>query len=151
VFPEIAASSESIVVPAATLSEVIALAGGHVDLLKIDIEGQEIPILGGLRGSEAAAVGQISVEFHDFVQGFAEAATTSSVLRLTRRLGYTPLVLSSCRLDHSDVLLVKTTRPDRSVWRHRPALLLLMATLRLEWLVARCRKAFRELSPRGAS
>lgn len=39
----------------------------HIDLLKIDIEGEEIPLLEGLTKEDFFSIAQCTVEFHDFL------------------------------------------------------------------------------------
>ena len=39
----------------------------EVDLLKIDIEGEEVPILEKIKSEDLAQVNQIAIEFHDFL------------------------------------------------------------------------------------
>ena len=55
---------------------------GHVDLLKMDIEGAEIAAFDNLSDADLQRIGQITVEFHDF----CGAASVSDVKRIIQRL-----------------------------------------------------------------
>lgn len=60
--------SATATVEAVTLSEALALSTGErIDLMKIDIEGEELPVLRHAPVELFASVVQIAVEFHDFL------------------------------------------------------------------------------------
>jgi FkbM family methyltransferase len=60
-------NGKKVVVPTSTLESVLKKYGiSHVDLLKVDIEGAEIPLLLSTPDYVMRSIDQISVEFHDF-------------------------------------------------------------------------------------
>jgi FkbM family methyltransferase len=74
-----------------SLQNLLELAGiERVDLLKVDIEGSEWDLLEGFSVELAAAVDQLSVEFHDFLDPTQRARTERCIARL-ERLGYAAL------------------------------------------------------------
>jgi FkbM family methyltransferase len=52
-------------VPVVTLDELVQQAGGHIDVLKIDIEGAEFEVLEKAAAEVLSRIDQILVEFHD--------------------------------------------------------------------------------------
>ena len=60
---------------------------GRVDLVKMDIEGAEWDVLTHFGQADFDAVGQMSVEFHDFIDPADRGRTRACVSRL-RALGY---------------------------------------------------------------
>jgi len=80
-----------------------------VALLKLDIEGAEVPVLMSLEPQFLARIVQITVEFHDFVDS-AEAGRIRQVIQRLRRLGF--LVFKFSWHDYSDVLLVNAAYPQ---------------------------------------
>jgi FkbM family methyltransferase len=60
-----AGNAQSIEVRSITLSEVLALAGGEIDLLKIDCEGAEYEILMSSTGFVLDRIHRIVLEYHD--------------------------------------------------------------------------------------
>lgn len=50
-----------------TLSEIVSMFDGEIDLLKIDIEGSEYDLLTNAKDKDLLRFKQITVEFHDFV------------------------------------------------------------------------------------
>ena len=90
-------------VPVSTLTSLLQRNGiNHVGLLKADIEGAEIAMFDATDDATLKKIGQISVEFHDFV----DHLRASDVLRIKRRLS--ALDFSICRFsrDNTDVLFV---------------------------------------------
>jgi len=57
--------ADQVDVPTIGLSSVIQKLGGHVDLLKFDIEGAEVDVLKQAPASDLKRCGQLTVEFHD--------------------------------------------------------------------------------------
>lgn len=51
-------------VPCITFAEAVAVAGGRVDLVKMDVEGAEYPIVLGSDPSDWATVQKVAIEFH---------------------------------------------------------------------------------------
>ncbi len=96
----------SVVVQATTLEDFCreqSLAA--VDLLKLDIEGAEIGVLENLPANLLAGIGQITVEFHDFIDASEEPRIARVLARLKRHGFY--LVRFSYH-DYSDCLLINT-------------------------------------------
>lgn len=80
--------SRAIQVEMISLPAVLELGGcEQVNLLKVDIEGSEWDVLEGMTASEAQLIGQISVEFHDFMDPQLRFRTERCIARL-RELGY---------------------------------------------------------------
>jgi FkbM family methyltransferase len=69
-------------VPTADFAEALRLLGGHVDLVKLDIEAAEVEVLRAARPSDLAACCQLTVEFHDNMQ----PVTRRDVNRLFQRM-----------------------------------------------------------------
>ena len=99
--------AESLWVQTTTLD---ALAKAHglerIDVLKLDVEGAELEVLESL-GDRLDTIGQITVEFHDFLPGFSDAERLAAIRRRLRRAGFFELVASWPRGDHSDVLFLR--------------------------------------------
>ena len=77
-----AAASVAVEVAAATLSDLFAVwAVSHVDLLKVDVEGDELLVLRGIRPADWPKIRQVVCEVHD-VHGRLEG-----VCQLLRRHG----------------------------------------------------------------
>ena len=105
-------SEHSITVPALTLDELVARAGGSCDLLKLDIEGSEFEVLEAASAETLSRIKTIIMEYHPFAgdprrlvsrlsaQGFsisesihgpllfAVRAPTPSLRDRIKRLGY---------------------------------------------------------------
>jgi FkbM family methyltransferase len=93
--------SREIQVEMITLTALLELAGcERVDLLKVDIEGSEWDVLGGLTPSDAEKIGQISVEFHDFIDPQRRPRTELCIAHL-KDLGYRVLCRSTDRVEGS--------------------------------------------------
>lgn len=82
----------------------------EVDVLKLDIEGSEVAVLESIPADLLARTGQISVEFHDLLEGFGEADTIRRVRRRLSRAGFRCLVLSRASGHHGDTLFVNRRR-----------------------------------------
>jgi len=75
--------SQSVTVKMRPMSSVIALAGNHVDLLKLDCEGSEYAILDHLDDVNAAAIKQISMEIHSI-----KGRSTEDIYHRLKELGF---------------------------------------------------------------
>jgi FkbM family methyltransferase len=86
--------TQAVRVPALSLAEYLADQSLRaVDLLKIDIEGAELDLFGGIDGDTLADVKQISVEFHVF--RFPEhLPTVRSVLKKMQQMGFSAIDFS---------------------------------------------------------
>lgn len=76
----------------------------HVDLLKMDVEGAEIPILSQTDDDTLQKVDQLSVEFHDFRDDRKTPHVRTAIRRL-RRLGY--MVINANQPYHDNVLFIR--------------------------------------------
>lgn len=86
------------------LDSFIKMLGvSHVDLLKIDIEGSEIAMFDACSDVTLKSIGQITVEFHDFV-GLVKHSDVKRVLKRLERLGFTAIRMS--RIGHQDTWLI---------------------------------------------
>lgn len=93
--------SAKIEVPGVTLESFLAEAGlTHVDLLKIDIEGAEIPMLMNASEHILRNIEQMTVEFHDFIDP-SQRAGVRAVDRRLRAAGFRRIRFSR---DNTDVL-----------------------------------------------
>lgn len=77
------AKSQSIVVEAITLSEALALEPEkRIDLIKMDIEGEEVEVLLNAPSELFTRVVQMTVEFHDFL----DPSSISEIKKVIARL-----------------------------------------------------------------
>ncbi len=79
---------------------------GGAALVKLDIEGEEVPALLAAAPPVLASIGQLTVEFHDFLEDRPRRAEVRAVLRRLRQLGFLVFVMSRARGSHDDTLLV---------------------------------------------
>jgi len=75
----------------------------YIDLLKMDVEGSEIEILLKLNKSFLENVGQITVEFHDFIQK-GDIPQIKQIIKLLKNYGFFYIRMSFH--DFSDVLFI---------------------------------------------
>lgn len=74
--------------PVHTLATIMAKLGHQrIDVLKMDIEGAEIPVIAALEKSPAS-IGQLLVEFHHTIGVAAEVAQTQQAIQTLNRLGF---------------------------------------------------------------
>lgn len=86
--PEPGAIDATIQIPSLTLDELLARYElPAVDLLKVDIEGAEIEVLGACPDELLRRIPQVTVEFHDFNARIPQAAALQVVARF-RHLGF---------------------------------------------------------------
>lgn len=78
----------------------------QVDLLKLDIEGAEIEILRNLPDGLLRQIGQMTVEFHDFLDA-RDIPGIKSVMRRLTQMGFHCVKFS--HFDHADVLFINTS------------------------------------------
>lgn len=87
------ASDNAIDVKALTVRTAMAELGmPSLDILKLDIEGAEYPVLDGLAGLDTLP-GQVLVEFHHRFPGIGKARTERTLAKL-RRMGYQVFAIS---------------------------------------------------------
>jgi len=89
----------------------------RVDLLKLDIEGQEFALLRAVEPHILQEVGQITVEFHDFLPEFSDASAYASARKRLVDLGYVCCPMSF-RM-HSDILFLNRRHLYVPVWKIR--------------------------------
>ncbi len=97
---------ESVVVGATTLDAFCNEKSLRaINLLKLDIEGAEIEVLESLPQGLLAATGQITVEFHDFLDA-SELPRIRGVIRRMRKHGFYFIRFS--HHDYSDCLFINS-------------------------------------------
>jgi hypothetical protein len=86
-------------------------------------------------------IGQITVEFHDFLDGFrdADAAPIAALKKRLRRAGFLCVVVSRPGGDHSDTLFINRRRHRLGLGRLGHLFLMSHVTLELRWLLQRVR------------
>jgi len=98
-----------------TLESVLAMVG-HVELVKMDIEGAEMEVLASTADMTLQTIPQLSVEFHDFTAASGVRATdVRRAIGRMNRLGFVSLVCSFWT--RGDVLFLNTRFFDISVLR----------------------------------
>ncbi len=91
-------------VDAITLADALSLhPAGVIDLVKLDIEGEELPVLEGAADELLQRIAQLTVEFHDFLDPASRPAIRRVIARM-ERLGF--LVLKMSWRSYGDVLLL---------------------------------------------
>jgi len=96
------------ILPTTTLSDFLeAFRLREVDLMKVDIEGSELEVLGHASDHTLLTVKQITVEFHEFLYPDMHAAIEALKSRF-RRLGFYVLDFSGV---NGDVLLINPDIP----------------------------------------
>jgi len=90
-------------VPVVTLDDLLEKVGGHVDVLKMDVEGAEFEVLEKATSDALARIDQILVEFHD--------GTIPEFSRSDRAKAIRPLIangFSAVEYNGRDVLFYKS-------------------------------------------
>lgn len=101
-------------VPGITLGSFLASIGvERVDLMKVDIEGAEIAMFDAAPDDLLTAIGQITIEFHDFME-LSLAGDVRRVIDRLRGLGFIHVVFT--RHFHGDVLFINPARVKLPVW-----------------------------------
>ncbi len=102
-------------VPGITLESFLEARNiDRIDLLKVDIEGAEIDMFDSTSDQTLRAIGQITIEFHDFIA----PKMASDVERIKARLsglGFACIVFT--RHFHGDVLFINRDLVTLSNWR----------------------------------
>jgi FkbM family methyltransferase len=111
----------------------------RLDLLKLDIEGAEIAVLDAVSDKALAEIGQITVEFHDFLPGFADGGAIERLKRRLRQAGFVCLVISRPAGDHSDTLFLNRRRLRLGPGTRLHLFLMSRLTLELRRLLHRVR------------
>jgi hypothetical protein len=97
-------------VPVVTLDDLVRQVGGHIDVLKIDVEGAEFDVLERASSAALAEIDQILVEFHD--------GTIPEFSRRDRDRAIRPLIASGFRAveyNGRDVLFFRSVRARERV------------------------------------
>jgi hypothetical protein len=106
------ADKGNIEVDSVTLEGFLKLAGvARVDLVKLDIEGAEFAMFEAARDETLSRIGQLTVEFHDFLDPSLEPACRAIIERL-ERLGFASLRFT--RRYHGDMLFLNRRLLDIS-------------------------------------
>ncbi|MDZ4401086.1 FkbM family methyltransferase [Prosthecobacter sp.] len=96
--------AETVEVPAVTLADALALEpAARIDLIKMDIEGEEVAVLRDAPSELFARVGQMTVEFHDFLDPSSLPAILEVIERM-KSLGF--LVFKMSWHSYGDMLFV---------------------------------------------
>ena len=86
----------------------------RVDLVKLDVEGAELGILINLPEAFLRNIGQITVEFHDFIQK-SDVPYIRDIISKMQKLGF--LCVKFSHYDYSDVLCVNTKIHSMAWWQ----------------------------------
>jgi FkbM family methyltransferase len=106
--------AESVEVEAITLEDALGIdPEARVDLVKMDIEGEEVPVLLDAAPKVFERVAQITVEFHDFLDPESLPAIRSVIDRL-ERLGFVAIRFSW--RSYGDMLFVNKLLAPLWVW-----------------------------------
>jgi FkbM family methyltransferase len=108
--PDAVAGDGTIEVPGRKLEGVVSDAGlaGEIEVLKLDIEGAELSVIDSLGDDFILRVGQITVEFHDFLGYHTTQEAEQRISHITA-LGFRELYWGR-RRNMTDVLLVNGRR-----------------------------------------
>jgi len=88
------ADAEEVQVSTLTLAEALAMeATARIDLVKMDIEGEEVPVLQSASNEALSRIGQLTVEFHDFLDASTIPAIRGVIARL-KNLGFLAFKMS---------------------------------------------------------
>lgn len=98
-------SGSLVTVPGTTLETFLRSRGiDRVDLLKVDIEGAEVEVFASLSDEWLRHMGQITIEFHDFIERLHIDNEVGRIKRRLTSLGFACIVFS--RTNNGDVLFV---------------------------------------------
>jgi FkbM family methyltransferase len=102
---------ETLRVPARTLEEFCSATHiGKIDVLKMDIEGEELAVFQSCSDAFLAAIDQVTVEFHEWI-GQGTANDVRWVIRRMRGLGFYEFNMG--RTVYCDVLFINERRMSR--------------------------------------
>jgi len=91
-YPQISAKhgiNKTIVVPSITLEDFLNANNiRSIDLLKIDIEGSELDFFNSAKDGIISNIKQISVEFHDFIEGVRFGGNVEKIIKRLKKLGF---------------------------------------------------------------
>jgi len=96
--------ADAIDIPATTLERLISdHCGGRLDLLKVNIEGAEIPMLAAASDALLQGIGQITIQFHDFIPELDQVEDVRQAKQRLRDLGFGEILFKT---PNKDVLFV---------------------------------------------
>jgi FkbM family methyltransferase len=105
--------SNSLEVDAITLADALTLAPeGRIELVKMDIEGEEVAVLRDAPPEILQRVVQLSVEFHDFIDPSSTPAILAVIKRM-RNLGF--LAIKFSWRSYGDFLFINQRRERLSL------------------------------------
>lgn len=108
-------STRKVEVEAVTLDHALAKeSASRIDLIKMDIEGEELAVLGGASPELLSRVVQLTVEFHDFLDPKSVPEIHSVIMRL-RGLGFHPIRFSW--RSFGDMLFINQKLASLSAWQ----------------------------------
>ena len=129
------ANAREVQVEAMTLDAALALEPeGRIDLVKIDIEGEEVDVLLRAPAAVFARMVQVTVEFHDFLDP-SSLPRIRQVIQRMRGLGFHAVCFSF--RSYGDVLFVNRHFVPLSAWQR------LWLTVRFKYLRGLARAASR--------
>ena len=103
-------AARSIGVDVVTLSSLVDAYGlSSIDLLKVDIEGAEIDVLRSMEDDLFARIGQMTIEFHDFIWP-ADAPAAGESIKTIEDHGF--FVINFGRRNFTDVMCLNRRRFD---------------------------------------
>ena len=98
-----------------TLSSFLAEQGiKYVDILKVDIEGAEIQLFNNLDDIVLNKIGQITIEFHDFITELDITQEVLSIKNRLKQLGFKEII---CEYPNKDVLFIKLEKVGISIFQ----------------------------------
>jgi len=108
-------AADTVEVEAVTLADALALEpGGRIELIKMDIEGEEVPVLREAPAELFDRVAQMTVEFHDFLDP-ASVPAIRQVIAKMRGVGFHAVRFS--RNTYGDLLFVNQRLEPLSLWQ----------------------------------
>jgi FkbM family methyltransferase len=131
-------SRGTLVAPLVSLETFLEREGlWDADLLKLDIEGSEIALLESARDETLGRIGQITVEFHDFLDGSRDREAILALKRRLRRAGFLCVILSRPAGHHADTLFLNLRRHPLGPLRRLNLFLMRHGTLELRRILHR--------------
>ncbi len=108
-------NAATVEVEAVTLADALALAPeGRIDLIKMDIEGEEVPILLKADAALFTRVAQMTIEFHDFLDPKSLPSIFQVIARL-RELGFTAYRMSW--RSYGDMVFINEKLEPMTAWQ----------------------------------
>lgn len=108
-------NASTVEVEAVTLSQALALAPeGRIELIKMDIEGEEVPVLLEADAALLKRVAQMTVEFHDFIDPASLPQIRAAISRL-QGLGFFAVRMSWS--SYGDMLFINEKLEPLTAWQ----------------------------------